>query len=769
MEREIRQRYDTASRWRGALVWISGTLIAAATVAVMAAPGVLDPAFNGTGIVRSSLRGGAHAVAVDHLGRIVVAGWNEPSDGFVIARYNATGSSLDLTFGDLGKVVSQVGGIRYVSDAVVDPAGRIVVTGYTTASGGDADFAIARFNSNGALDMTFNGSGYQIVGFGGEDYPDAILIDAAGRIVVAGAAFTGECLPSPLPCDFEDEVNNDFAILRLTPLGELDASFDGDGKAKTGFGDFEEIRDLAIDALGRIVAVGTIDQTFENARTKQRVAMARYLDDGSLDSSFDGDGKASRTFARDWSEATSVAIDADGGILIGGFRADLRNAVQGFVSYGATADFVLARQNDDGSADVTFGDGGLVAIDFAGWDDLAYAMTIDAAGRVLLAGSSAFGAPEQQDFAIARFSNTGALDPHFGAGGTSRAPFPMLQDAETYDYARGIALDSEGRMVLAGASCALAFAPEHHCFFALARYQTDRPDFTIDAIPNMTVAPGSAESTTITVNSIDGFAVPLQLGLYGTQTGGNLPNGFSSPGVNVTPIPYASVNATLQVSVSAAVAPAQFNLWLIDTDFVDHARRVRVNVVSTAQSTASAVATFTDAGLIHSGVAGALTAKLDAAQAHIDASRTQPAVNTLSAFINQVEAQSGKHIATSATLGGVTFNPAAVLIAQARGVIASLQSEGSAAPLLGYVVDSTQSAVRGATVAILDATNAVVATAVTDATGFYFFSATNAWSIGSTYVARVSGLPSGFTTATPSSQAFTWEGGAGQLESFVLK
>jgi FIMAH domain-containing protein len=242
----------------------------------------------------------------------------------------------------------------------------------------------------------------------------------------------------------------------------------------------------------------------------------------------------------------------------------------------------------------------------------------------------------------------------------------------------------------------------------------------------------------------------------------------TSPGVSVTPIPYDSVNATLQVSVSAAVAPTVYNLWLIDARFVDHARRVRVNVVSTAQSTAGAVDAFTAAGLIHPGVAGALTAKLNAAQSRIDASQTQPAVNTLAAFIKQVDAQSGKQIATSGTHDGVEFNPAAVLIAQARSVIAYLTIDGSAAPLMGYVVSSTRSAIHGATVAIFDASNTAVATATTDATGFYFLPTTDAWSAGSTYVAKVIGLPAGFTTATPAWQAFTWEGGAGMLENFVL-
>ena len=72
-------------------------------------------------------------------------------------------------------------------------------------------------------------------------------------------------------------------------------------------------------------------------------------------------------------------------------------------------------------------------------------------------------------------------------------------------------------MVLAGSSCFLA---TDDCFLALARYETDRPDFSHQSDRDITVAPGGTGSTTLTVNSIDGFALPLQFGLYRTQTGG---------------------------------------------------------------------------------------------------------------------------------------------------------------------------------------------------------------------------------------------------------
>src|SRR5207247_11425881 len=88
---------------------------------------------------------------------------------FPVARYNSNGTSLDLGFGDgltnAGTVVTNFGDIEGAYAVAIDAAGRIVVVGDTTADGGDFDFAIARYTSQGIPDVTFNGIGRQIVGF----------------------------------------------------------------------------------------------------------------------------------------------------------------------------------------------------------------------------------------------------------------------------------------------------------------------------------------------------------------------------------------------------------------------------------------------------------------------------------------------------------------------------------------------------------------------------------------------------------------------------
>jgi len=91
----------------------------------------------------------------------------------------------------------------------------------------------------------------------------------------------------------------------------------------------------------------------------------------------------------------------------------------------------------------------------------------------------------------------------------------------------------------------------------------------------------------------------------------------------------------------------------------------------------------------NAGIANALTAKLAAAQSAITAGNLTTAINILSAFIDQVQAQSAKHILASCTMAGVTFDPAAVLTADARSIIASLAVTATASPITGSVVTAT--------------------------------------------------------------------------------
>jgi hypothetical protein len=173
-----------------------------------------------------------------------------------------------------------------------------------------------------------------------------------------------------------------------------------------------------------------------------------------------------------------------------------------------------------------------------------------------------------------------------------------------------------------------------------------------------------------------------------------------------------------------------------------------------------------NAGCIdNAGIAAALTSKLSAAQAAGD---TQTAINILTALKKQIQAQSGKHVATSCTMAGEALNPVTVLLDEVQRLIDSLRVSITPAPITGSVVDATGVGVAGATVSIVDSVGNTVATAVTDITGFYFFATTGVLTSGANYTLAVSGLPAGFSTVTPLNQPFPWQGMAAAFSDFVL-
>jgi Bacterial Ig-like domain (group 2)/Galactose oxidase, central domain/HYR domain len=194
-----------------------------------------------------------------------------------------------------------------------------------------------------------------------------------------------------------------------------------------------------------------------------------------------------------------------------------------------------------------------------------------------------------------------------------------------------------------------------------------------------------------------------------------------------------------------------------------------VTVVASPVGISNVVGQLLAAGSINnSGIASALSAKLTAAQNAIAAGNLKTAINILSAFIDQAQAQNGKHILAASTLNGVTFSPSAVLIADARSLIDSLTATTVPNPITGTVVTSTGAAAPGATVSLVDSNGAIVATATSDVTGFYFFATTGLLSAGATYSVSVTGFPAGFTSSAPAVQTFTWTGSSISFSNFTL-
>ncbi|MDQ3573320.1 MAG: endonuclease/exonuclease/phosphatase family protein [Actinomycetota bacterium] len=366
--------------------------------------------------------GDSEAVAIQADGKIVVAG--EASDDFAVARYNPDGS-LDTTFGGDGLVTTDYSGAGDAGNAVAIQAdGRIVVAGSASRGGDNWDFAVARYNPDGSLDTTFGGDGLVTTDYSGAgDTGNAVAIQADGRIVVAGSANRGGA-------------NWDFAVARYNPDGSLDISLGFYGLVTTDFGVTEFGEAVAIQADGRIVVAGSAIRT----NGYRDFAVARYHPDGSLDTTLGSDGMVTTDFGANSDGGQAVAIQADGKIVVAGSASSNTGSFDfavaryhpdgsldtsfggdglvttvgvGFgqavaiqadgriVVAGGSGDFHVARYNPDGSLDTTFGSDGLVTTDFGG-HELGRAVALQADGRIVVAGIANLGTLDP-DFALARY------------------------------------------------------------------------------------------------------------------------------------------------------------------------------------------------------------------------------------------------------------------------------------------------------------------------------------------------------------------------------
>ena len=407
----------------------------------LAASGDLDPTFGGDGKVTTNIGGAlvndaAWGLAIQSDGKIVaVGGHNDTMEvggqsDFAVVRYKANGT-LDTTFHGDGKLTQSFGIFDEATHVAIQSNGKIVVIGNTCATGyTNCDLAMVRYNSNGSLDNTFSGDGKVVVDFGGGDNNvNALAIQADGRIVVVGGMHNGS--------------NYDFAVHRFLSNGTLDTTFSVDGMVNTGFGSGrnDSAVDLAIKsgkivvagqtcsdtdcdfALARFNSNGTLDTTFSSdgkvttnimgndygravaiqgngkivvagrpSMNECRFLLARYNTNGSLDTTFSGDGKVITNFPPGSScGARGMKIQSDGKIV-----------VVGWTGSEGDHDLALARYRGNGSLDNTFNLDGRLATNFGG-DDSGFAIAFQTDGRIIVAGVTDAGAGGDDDFALARY------------------------------------------------------------------------------------------------------------------------------------------------------------------------------------------------------------------------------------------------------------------------------------------------------------------------------------------------------------------------------
>lgn len=222
--------------------------------------GSLDTNFGISGFVITDLGGQGDTIrtlALQPDGKIVAGGFTYIYAALV--RYNPDGS-LDNGFGTGGVATADFGGVNSVITAVLlQPDGKIVVAGNNDFS----EFVLARFESNGSLDLGFGTNGIVITPVPGGGLVEDVVLQSDGRILVGGSNSTD---PSPY----------DFALARYNPNGSLDTTFGNLGIVTTDFDASDErIRALLLQPDGKVVAVGETTTDGSNVN----FALARYLTD----------------------------------------------------------------------------------------------------------------------------------------------------------------------------------------------------------------------------------------------------------------------------------------------------------------------------------------------------------------------------------------------------------------------------------------------------------------------------------------------------------
>ncbi|MEO6437099.1 MAG: hypothetical protein ABIP55_15255, partial [Tepidisphaeraceae bacterium] len=323
----------------------------------------------------------AYAIAVDSLGRIVLAGSTAPTfqsdSDFAVARLTPAGV-LDTTFDGNGKRAIDVGaGYGYgeeARDVVIQADGNIVIAGTHTTASFNGDFAVARLTDTGSLDPNFNSTGIVTLDFndGSSDNAYAVALqsfpadEGAQRIVVGGTS------------------NSDFALARLTPGGLIDDTFDSDGLLTTELGAFENISALAVNSLNQIVAIGDTaniiigrdagtpisDQVLAAAVVPNpgevNAILAIYAPDAGGAPSFVEQPPIGEGFMLSWQ---SVAIDSQDRIVVGGTDGN---------------DFAVARYLPTLTIDPSFNNG--VVLTDINFSDSAVGIGVTTDGAIVAAG-----------------------------------------------------------------------------------------------------------------------------------------------------------------------------------------------------------------------------------------------------------------------------------------------------------------------------------------------------------------------------------------------
>jgi uncharacterized delta-60 repeat protein len=480
--------------------------------------GVLDPTFGTNGVVTTdvaSLNASfASAVATypkegtANDGKIVAVGTvGSPVQDMAVVRYNLDGS-LDKTFGGSGQVTTSIGSSSEgAGDVIVQPDGKVVVAGWT--GGNSSNFALVRYNADGSLDTSFGGKAKGVVSTdinNSRDYGWVMALQADGKIIVAGTTIP------------KNSTTVDLALVRYNADGSLDTSFGTGGKVTRHFSaplaaNIHGGIDLAIDPstdpldsnAGKIVVAAQLGTD----TSLGSMVVLRLNTNGSPDTSFGSNGAGYVSInTLNGGDAAAVAVQSDDRIVVAGINPGTPSTGQ---------DIGLARFNPDGTADTTFGSGGIVVSRLPN-DERARSLAIGPDGKIVVAGDSFdLSLTNGTDpLMVARYNAAdGSLDTSFGTGGIAVSTSFNIS-ADKVD----VALEPDGRIVVAGTTPFLSSLSGNH--FGLARFLATGPQIgSVTASPDPVTAGSSLTLTASKITDANPGATITQVTFYYYDSSGN--------------------------------------------------------------------------------------------------------------------------------------------------------------------------------------------------------------------------------------------------------
>lgn len=344
------------------------------------------------------------ASALQPDGKIIGAGYStvDFTQRQAVARFMPDGT-LDTSFGSNGSYVSATE--RTALAMALHTDGTFVTAGAKPDNNFYIGFAVTRFLANGTPDLSFGTNGSVRTSFGTiKDEAYAVAVQADGKVIAGGSTETGNN-------------NNDFALLRYTTTGILDASFGNAGKVVTAIGaQSDEIYSIAIQPDGKILVAGN---TKDNG---DYFVMARYLTNGTLDPSFGTGG----IVKGESGVGVKAMLLPNGQIIFVGRKT-------GFT----VPDIFVFKYNENGTLDQTYGvNGKAVAPGIR-----ANGATIQPDGKVVVVGL------KSGLFAVTRFNANGTLDESFGTGGILSTD---VSGTQSLSQAHDAHVQPDGKIIVTG-------------------------------------------------------------------------------------------------------------------------------------------------------------------------------------------------------------------------------------------------------------------------------------------------------------------------------